>query len=128
MVAVLCLYTRVRLIVSCEDTISTEFREDDGSPCCGGAGTVKATDVVRCEATVLVLTSGNAMDAIRATTQTTCRWLAGPRRNSQAAIAATQAMTGICQSELSTNVSRYQLILSMFISPSSLGLGVFGSG
>ena len=126
--AVVCLYAMVRLSGPGENTVGVVFREGEGSPNCGGGGAVKAIEVMRCEVTVLVLTIGNAADAIRATTQTACRWLAGPWRSSQAARAATQAMTGICQSELSRNVTRYQLIVSMFIFLSFLGPGVFGFG
>jgi len=128
MVAVVCLYAMVRLSGPGEDTVGVVFREGEGAPRWGGAATVKATEVLRREVTVLVLTIGNAADAIRATTQTACRWLAGPWRSSQAAKAATPAMTGICQRELSRNVKRYQLIVSMFIFLSFLGPGVFGFG
>ena len=128
MVAVVCLYAMVRLSGPGEDTVGVVFREGEGSARWGGAGTVKAIEVVRCELTVLVLTIGNAADAIRATTHTACRWLGGPWRSSQAARAATHAMTGICQSELSRNVRRYQLIVSMFIFLSFLVPGVFGFG
>jgi hypothetical protein len=127
-VAVVCLYEMLRLNGPCEDAL-VAFPEAEGSSAWGGAGTVKVADAVRREFTMLVLTMGKAMEAIRATTQTACRWLAGPWRSTQAAKAAAQTIRGICQSELSRNVSRYQLMVSIFISLSFLlRLAVLGFG
>src|SRR5450432_995898 len=60
------------------------------------------------------LARGSRVAATKAATQTACRWLAGPSPINRQARAATAAARGICQSELSKNVSRLRLIVSMW--------------
>src|ERR1035437_1818057 len=64
-----------------------------------------------------MLASGSRTAAVRAATQTACRWLAGPRRMKRQISAATAAARGICHRELSKKVSRERLIVSILYLP-----------
>jgi hypothetical protein len=66
---------------------------------------------------VRTLARGRRIAAARAATQTAFRWLAGPVRINRQVSAATAAVSGICQRELSKKVSRERLIVSMLFLP-----------